>query len=232
MSICSPSMPAVWEMLTISCRLTNMGLKSRSGEDLRDYWKGGIRSYLGTTTSGFPNAFMCYTPFAPTALSNGTSIIEVQCDFAVAAIKKVLDSEREEEEGSQGQGRKIKSVEPTHEAEDGWEAYVGAQNAPTLMPFTESWWTGANIPGKRSQMLTYLRGLNVYEEEIRAKLEGWEGFDVRYWGEEADSATPQVAAEAGALKRKAENISEGEYSQKDVDEASEAREVLRPTAVT
>lgn len=209
-----------------------MGLKSRSGEDLRDYWKGGIRSYLGTMTSGFPNAFMCYTPFAPTALSNGTSVIEVQCDFATAAIKKVLDSEKEEgEEEGRGRGRKIKSVEPTHEAEDGWEAYVAAQNAPTLLPFTESWWTGANIPGKRSQMLTYLRGLNVYEEEIRAKLDGWEGFDVRYWGEEVDSAAA-AAGEAGARKRKAEHIGEGEYSQKDVDEASEAREVLRPTAVT
>lgn len=220
----------MWETLTTSDRLTNMGLKSRSGEDLRDCWKTGIRSYLGTATSGFPNAFMCYTPFAPTAISNGTSIIEVQCDFAAAAIKKVLDSESEA-----GKGRKIKSVEATPAAEDAWEAYVDAQNAQTLMPFTESWWTGANIPGKKSQMLTYLRGLNVYEEEIRAKLEDWDGFDVRYWGEEASStasAAATVAAEAGgSRKRKAEHISEGEYSQKDLDEASEAREVLRPTAV-
>ncbi|KAK7697659.1 hypothetical protein SLS64_013289 [Diaporthe eres] len=197
--------------------LTNMGLKSRNNTDIRDYWKEGIRSYLGTTTSGFPNAFMCYTPFAPTAISNGTSIIEVQCDFATAAIKKVLDSEK--------QGRKIKSVEPTPAAEDEWEAYVDAQNAQTLMPFTESWWTGANVPGKKSQMLTYLRGLNVYEQEIQAKLEEWDGFDVRYWDANKTS-TPAV--ENDARKRKAEHF---EYAQQDVEDASEARDVLRPTAV-
>ncbi|KAK2613374.1 hypothetical protein N8I77_000292 [Diaporthe amygdali] len=195
--------------------LTNMGLKSRKGTDLRDYWSAGIRSYLGTTTSEFPNAFMTYSPLAPTALSNGTSIIEVQCDFAVAAIKKILDSEK--------QGRRIKSIEPVPEAEDEWEAYVDAQNAPTLMPLTESWWTGANIPGKKPQMLTYLKGLSVYETEIQEKLENWEGFDVRYW----DS----VEGETSTRKRKAEHISHVEYAQQDLDEASEAREVLRPTAV-
>lgn len=194
-----------------------MGLKSRNNTDIRDSWKEGIRSYLGTTTSGFPNAFMCYTPFAPTAISNGTSIIEVQCDFATAAIKKVLDSEK--------QGRRIKSIEPTPAAEDEWEAYVDAQNAQTLMPFTESWWTGANIPGKKSQMLTYLRGLNVYEQEIQAKLEEWDGFDVRYWDAKKASAP---AAETDGRKRKAEHV---EYAQQDVDDASEARDVLRPTAV-
>lgn len=200
-----------------------MGLKNRNNTDLRDYWKNGIRSYMGITSSGYPNAFMCYTSFAPTAISNGTSIIEVQCDFAVAAIQKILDSEK--------QGRKIKSIEPTPEAEDEWEAYVDAQNKPTLMPFTESWWTGANIPGKKSQLLTYLRGLNVYEEEIMEKLEGWQGFDVRYWGADEN---PAVRSEANVLKRKAEDISHAdhvEYAQQDVEDPSEARDILRPTAV-
>lgn len=151
----------------------------------------------------------------------------MQCDFATAAIKKVLDSEK--------QGRKIKSIEPTPDAEDQWEAYVDAQNAQTLMPFTESWWTGANIPGKKSQMLTYLRGLNVYEQEIQAKLEEWDGFDVRYWDANesstaaVESSTPAV--ETDGRKRKAEHISHVEYAQQDADDASEARDVLRPTAV-
>ena len=200
-----------------------MGLKNRNGTDLRDYWKDGIRSYMGITSSGFPNAFMCYTSFAPTALSNGTSIIEVQSDFAVAAIQKVLDSEK--------QGRKIKSIEATHEAEDEWEAYVNTQNAPTLMPFTESWWTGSNIPGKKTQQLTYLKGLNVYEEEIMAKLEGWKGFDVRYWGTDETST---VGSEPNSLKRKVEDISHGnpvKHAKQDVEDASEARDILRPTAV-
>ncbi|KAG8166402.1 hypothetical protein KVR01_002091 [Diaporthe batatas] len=203
--------------------LSKMGLKNRDGTDLRDYWKDGIRSYMGMASSGFPNAFMCYTSMAPTALSNGTTTIEVQADFATAAIKQVLDSEKE--------GRKIKSVEATHEAEDEWEAYVDEQNAPTLMPFTGSWWTGANIPGKKPQQLTYLKGLSTYESEVMDKLDGWKGFEVRYW--DGDEATV-VVAEPNVLKRKAGDVDrtdKGKYGPQEVEEASEAKDILRPTAV-
>lgn len=200
-----------------------MGLKNRDGVDIRDYWEDGIHSYMGMASSGFPNAFMCYTSMAPTALSNGTSMIEVQADFAAGAIKQVLDSEK--------QGRKIKSIEATREAEQEWGDYVEAQNAQTLMPFTGSWWTGANIPGKKQQQLTYLRGLWTYENEVMAKLDGWKGFDVRYWdGDEI----PALAAQPNTLKRKAEDVGRTDkvkYVQQDGEGASEARDILRPTAV-
>lgn len=35
--------------------LTNMGLKSKDGVDLRDLWKDGVFTYLGLTIAGFPN---------------------------------------------------------------------------------------------------------------------------------------------------------------------------------
>lgn len=38
--------------------LTNMGLKSKDGQDLRELWQDGIFTYLGLTISGFPNCFM------------------------------------------------------------------------------------------------------------------------------------------------------------------------------
>lgn len=55
--------------------LTNMGLKSKDGVDIKDVWKDGVRTYLGMMFHGFPNAFMVYSPQAPTALSNGPTII-------------------------------------------------------------------------------------------------------------------------------------------------------------
>lgn len=55
--------------------LTNMGLKSKDGVDIKDVWKDGVRTYLGMMLNGFPNAFMVYSPQAPTALSNGPTII-------------------------------------------------------------------------------------------------------------------------------------------------------------
>lgn len=201
-----------------------MGLKNRDGVDIRDYWKNGIRAYLGTTMAGFPNTYMVYTPLSPVALSNGTTVIEAQCDFAIAAIRKVLDSQQ----GAQ----KIKSIEALPEAEDEWAAYVSAQNAPTLFPLTESWWTGANIPGKKPQMLTYLLGLGTYNKEIRERLDQLEGFDVRYWDGSRLAKRP-ASAERNGAKRKNEEISTSEHVEhvdQSTAEASEAAQVLRPTA--
>jgi cation diffusion facilitator CzcD-associated flavoprotein CzcO len=60
---------------SFSGSLTNMGLKSKDGVDIKEVWKDGIRTYLGMMFNGFPNAFMVYSPQAPTALANGPTII-------------------------------------------------------------------------------------------------------------------------------------------------------------
>lgn len=204
-----------------------MGLKNRDGIDIKDYWRNGIRAYLGMTTAGFPNAFMTYTPYAPTALSNGTTIIEAQCDFAVAAIAQVLDSEQEGH-------RPIKYIETVPEAEDEWAAYIEEQNAPTLFPLTESWWTGANTPGKKAQMLTYLNGLEQYEKEARERLSRFEGFAVRYVDGALESNIPTAnSAQGQAAGMKSDEVSTSEHvehADQSLKDASEAVHILRPTA--
>jgi cation diffusion facilitator CzcD-associated flavoprotein CzcO len=55
--------------------LVNMGLKSKEGIDLKDVWDDGVKTYLGMMIHGFPNAFMVCSPQAPTALSNGPTVI-------------------------------------------------------------------------------------------------------------------------------------------------------------
>lgn len=204
-----------------------MGLKNRQGVDIRDYWKDGIRAYLGTTFAGFPNCFMTYTPYAPTALANGTTIIETQCDFAVAAIQKIMES------SSAAGNKQVKAIEALPEAEDEWARYVESQNAGTLFPLTESWWTGANIPGKKSQLLTYLDGLDMYEADIRTRLDRLEGFEVRYWDGTKVQNRPQSSAAAEEPKEKAEAVpltEHVEYRDEKTDgAASEATDILRPT---
>lgn len=198
-----------------------MGLKNRDGVDIKDYWKNGIRAYLGTTFAGFPNAFMSYTPYAPTAIVNGTAIIEAQCDFACSAIRKVLESEK-------AGGRRIKSIEALSEAEDAWARYIEQQNAPTLFPLTDSWWNGANIPGKKPQMLTYLNGMATYDKEINERLDRLEGFDVRYWNDKQDAQGGSKQATGSKLKNgpTAQHV---EHVDQGVKGASEAAEILRPT---
>lgn len=55
--------------------LCNMGLRNKHGVDMKDVWKEGVTTYMGIMMSGFPNAFMVYSPQAPTALANGPTII-------------------------------------------------------------------------------------------------------------------------------------------------------------
>jgi hypothetical protein len=45
-----------------------------------------------------------------------------------------------------------------------------------LVRFTNSWWNGGNIYGKKTQMLTFPAGIDLYEKMCRQKLENWDGF--------------------------------------------------------
>lgn len=135
--------------------LTHMGLKNKEGVDIKELWGQGVRTYLGITMAGFPNLFMSYTPQAPTALSNGPTIIEAQVEMAVDMIKKL------EDEGA-------KSIEPTKEAEVEWKNTCDSMLPYTLFAHTDSWWNGSNIPGKKAENMTYIAvccpgGRRIYE---------------------------------------------------------------------
>ena len=102
---------------------------------------------------------------APTALSNGPTILECQTDFVVDTIAKL------EEEHA-------KSIEPTRPAEEDWKKLIAAHNENTLFPLTSSWWTGGNIPGKKAESLSYTAGIDAYEKQCRETLQDWKGFTI------------------------------------------------------
>ncbi|KAG2420627.1 hypothetical protein HFD88_000240 [Aspergillus terreus] len=143
-----------------------MDIIGQDGANLKDVWKNGVRTYLGMVVRGFPNCFQAYTPQAPTALSNGPTIIECQVDWILEAILKM-----------EAQG--VAALQPTTAAEDRWIAMINEVAGQTFYAETDSWWTGANVPGKKREMLTYLAGIAQYEKECREALDGWEGLEVR-----------------------------------------------------
>ena len=73
---------------------------------------------------------------------------------------------------------KIKSIEPTHDAEKKWKQDIQDMSDQTLFPLTDSWYMGANIPGKKREQLNYIGGIHNYEKACRAALASLEGFDV------------------------------------------------------
>ena len=75
----------------------------------------------------------------------------------------------------------------------------------TLFPLTSSWWTGGNIPGKKAEPLTYIGGIDNYEKQCRATMDGWQGFEVGYAQRAEEAASNgQNGVVAAAVGPKAE----------------------------
>ena len=145
--------------------MKDMGLRDIHGVNLADKWSQGTWSYLGMTCAGYPNMFFLYGAQGPTAFSNGPSCVECQGDWIIDTIARL----RKE---------KIKSINATRDAEERWRKLVTELSDKTLFPGTDSWYMGANIPGKPREQLNFAGGIPLYEKEIRGVMDGWDGFEV------------------------------------------------------
>ena len=146
--------------------MKNMGLKDVNGRPLSEKWSTGAWSYLGMTCNGFPNMFFLYGAQGPTAFSNGPTCVEVQGDWIIDSIRKMRDE-------------KIKTIEATKEAEEEWKRKVNDLSNETLFPVTDSWYMGANVPGKPREQLNYAGGMPLYQNELQGTLDdGFRGFTV------------------------------------------------------
>lgn len=72
---------------------------------------------------------------------------------------------------------KIVSIEAQRLTEEQWKQAIQDANDKTLGQ-TDSWYMGANIPGKKREQLNYLGGIQQYEVEYRAAPESLQGLTV------------------------------------------------------
>ncbi|KAJ4328414.1 hypothetical protein N0V84_001098 [Fusarium piperis] len=145
--------------------MTQLGLKSTHGTKLQEEWVKGAKTYLGVTTSGYPNMFHIYGVHGPTLLSNGPSTVEVQGRWIADCIAKM------EKDG-------IKYIDPKKEAADKWKEHVLELNNRSLFPTTKSTYMGGSIPDKVFEPVCYSGGIPTYKVEIREALDSMKGFDV------------------------------------------------------
>lgn len=144
--------------------LTSIELKGTRGDTLAEHWRDGVRTHLGVASNGFPNLLYLYGPQSPSGFCNGPTCAEVQGDWVVDLLTHLRD------EG-------ITRVEASAEAEDAWRELVHGIAAATLFPRADSWYMGANIPGKPREMLNWPGGLQLYLESCRASADaGYSGF--------------------------------------------------------
>jgi cyclohexanone monooxygenase len=133
--------------------LLRIDITGRNGAKLRDRWSEGPKTYIGMAISGFPNMFIITGPGSPSVFTNMVTSIEQHVDWiadCIAHLKK----------------RGFSAIEARPEAEDKWVAHVNEVANRTMMPNTNSWYVGANIPGKPRIFMPYLGGAAVYKKVI------------------------------------------------------------------
>ncbi len=144
--------------------LSKIDIRGRDGMALKDKWGSGPRTYLGLMVSGFPNLFLVTGPGSPSVLSNMVVSIEQHIDWISDCIAAL------------GQ-RQMDAIEATPEAEQGWVAHVNEVANMTLYPQANSWYVGANVPGKPRVFMPYPGGVGIYRQLCdAAAAKGYEGF--------------------------------------------------------
>ena len=147
-------------------------IRGRNGLSLRDKWSEGPKTYLGLQVAGFPNMFMITGPGSPSVLSNMPVSIEQHIEW----ISNCMEHMRE---------RGIEAAEATLDAEAAWVSHVNEVAEPTMFVLANSWYLGANIPGKPRVFMPYAGGLGVYRKKCNEIAEnGYEGFILDYGSSE------------------------------------------------
>ena len=126
-------------------------IAGRDGVTLREKWADGPSTYLGLTTTGFPNLFTITGPGSPSVLSNMVVSIEQHVDWVSDCLAFMREHGYE-------------TIEPTETAESGWNQHVQDCVAITLMPTANSWYMGANVPGKPRVFYPYIGGVDAYRD--------------------------------------------------------------------
>jgi cyclohexanone monooxygenase len=144
--------------------LTDIDIRGRDGLQLREKWAHGPRSYLGLMMAGFPNLFTVTGPGSPSVAGNVVHHIEQHIELIAGCIEH-LDL------------HEASSIEASPEAESAWVEHVAEIAAGTLFPKANSWFLGANIPGKPRVLLPYVGGAARYREICDGIVSrGYEGF--------------------------------------------------------
>jgi cyclohexanone monooxygenase len=144
-----------------------MKIEGKGGQKLNEKWAAGPRTYLGLASAGFPNMFTITGPGSPSVFSNMIVSIEQHVEWIAEAMRSMRE---------RGYG----VIDASPDAEDAWVAHVNELASMTLYPQANSWYLGANIPGKPRVFMPYVGGVGAYREKCDAVARaGYEGFTLQ-----------------------------------------------------
>ena len=146
--------------------MKEIDIQTDTGAKIGAKWEDGPRTYLGIMMADFPNLFMITGPQSPGVKSQ----MILSCEQHVDWIADCLEHLR-----SSGQSK----IVPEAKAEDDWVAHNNAVADATLYPLANSWYMGANIPGKPRIFMPYVGGVEAYKKRCDAvAAAGYEGFQI------------------------------------------------------
>jgi cyclohexanone monooxygenase len=146
--------------------LAKVDIVGRAGRRLSDDWAAGPRTYLGLGVDGFPNLFIVSGPGAPAVLANMVLHAEAHVNWIAECVAYLDDHAHD-------------GIEATTDAVDDWVAECARRAETSLFTKADSWYLGANVPGKPRVFMLFIGGFAVYNDicaEVAAA--GYKGFAV------------------------------------------------------
>ena len=140
--------------------LNKIDIHGEGGQILKDKFAGGPRTYMGISSAGFPNLFTINAA----SVGNFVRACEPLVEWVSEAICYVRD-------------HGFTRISATPEAEEEWTTHVSEAGAKILRTQADSWFVGANIPGKARVLLTSpdtAPVMRAKRADVTAK--GYEGF--------------------------------------------------------
>jgi cyclohexanone monooxygenase len=140
--------------------LDRLEIRGEGGQTLKNKFAGGPRTYMGISSSGFPNLFTINAA----SVGNFVRAAEPLVDWVSEAMAYV---------NKNGFSR----ITATKQAEDEWTTHVAEAGAKILRSKADSWFVGANIPGKARGLLTSPDSAPVMRaKRAEVAANGYEGF--------------------------------------------------------
>ncbi len=143
-----------------------LNIEGTGGRSIRETWQAGPLTYLGIASHGFPNLFLLTGPGSPSVLSNVIFSAEQHVNWVATLLAHLREQEIDRIEADQG-------------AESRWTQHCTDMANLTLYPQADSWYLGANIPGKPRVFMPYVGGNAIYQTEIdKVADQGYAGFEL------------------------------------------------------
>jgi len=146
--------------------LNRIEIRGRNNKLLKKVWKAGPQTYLGLMVNGFPNLFIITGPGSPSVLSNMLPTIEHHVEWIADCLAYLRN-------------HNFIEIDASIEAQSAWVEHGNEIASQTLRYECDSWYLGANIPGKPRIFMPYIGGMPAYRTKCSAVADAeYEGFEL------------------------------------------------------